>query len=139
MLNTPVKMSLFGSLDVFGFYYVRFLAHVRVLSCSVSDRKVAAPRLTESSISVMLGFLPCSVCSVDFVENLCKSLRKTLWRKRGKSFLILWKSEFCTIWWKIIHAFRTICGKFYYWFCTRIFPCKSEVLHIFHRDYYYDY
>lgn len=113
MLNTPVIMYLFGFYHVFGFLNVRFLLRVRVLSCSA--------------------------CSVDFVENLCKSLRKTLWKNCGKSFLILWKSEFCTILWKIIHVFDNTCGKFCHRFYTRVIPCKIEVLHSFHKDYYYDY
>lgn len=122
---TPVKSDLFGFLRMFGCIDVRFLTHVRVWPCSGFARKAAAPRLTEKQFPVTLGYWPCSGCSVDFVEKLCTSLRKTLWRNCGKSFLILWKSEFCTSWWKIIHGFWGGCGRFSKWFCTRFDPCKN--------------
>lgn len=90
--------SLFGFCGCSGFCGVRFLPHVRVAGCSV--------------------------CSVDFVEKMWRSLGKTLWKLCGKSFIKLWKSEFYTIRWIIFHETKWLCGKFYHWFYTSFYLCK---------------
>lgn len=103
--STSVREDLFGFSIMFGFFCVRFLPRVRVHACSGCARKVAAPRLTEKLFSVMLGYLPCSGCSVDFVEKLWESMGKSLWKCRGKSFLDLWKNGFYTTRWIFFHVF----------------------------------
>lgn len=97
---TPVYLSLFGFLDVFGFFSVRFFGRVRVAIVRV--------------------------CSVVFVDNLCKSLRKSLWVKSGKVFGFLWKSQFCTILWIKVHKMWEIVESFARSFTHGFFSVSAE-------------
>lgn len=80
-----------------------------------------------------------SVCSVDFVEKLCKSLRKRLWETRGKLSTKWSKWEFCTKKWAILHILNDFVESFAGGFAQRFVSVKWGVLHIFHRAYYYNY
>ncbi len=111
------KQGVFGFLSLFGYFLVRVLARVRVLS----------------------GRSACSGCSGISVENLCKRVWESLWGRSGKvggktidshfRISFLGKSE-------VLHG---IVEKFYYKFCTGFSLCKRGFLHSFHRVYYYNY
>lgn len=72
-----------------------------------------------------VGKILCSVCSVDFVEKMWRSMRESLCRSLGKSFhrmvnfVVLHILE-----WDFTH-FGGVCGKFCRWFYTRFYICKS--------------
>lgn len=97
---TPVGQNLFGFYNVFGFFIVRFLQCVR------------------------LDFV--RFCSVDFVENLCKSLRKSLWVKSGKVLAFWWKTKFCTFLWINIRKMWENVESFTIGFTQRFSPVKFE-------------
>ena len=91
--------SLFGFCGCLGFCGVRFLPHVRVAGCSV--------------------------CSVDFVEKMWRSLWGKRWEncgiccgiKRNRSVLHSF-GGFCEI-------FRSLGGKFYGWIYTWFYLCNG--------------
>ena len=105
--------SMFGFWHMFGYFLVRVLAYVRVLSCSG--------------------------CSGISVENLCKRVWESLWGKSGKNCgkVDSAKSLVEKVGQKqVLHG---MVEKFYHGFSTQVFLCKRWVLHNFHRAYYYDY
>lgn len=67
----------------------------------------------------------CSVCSVDFVEKLCKSMWASLWEKRGKVFQKLWESEFCTYLRINMHSLWINVERFASGFAHGFFPVMS--------------
>ena len=67
----------------------------------------------------------CSVCSVDFVEKMCKSLRESLWEKPWKSFHKMTKKAVLHINNVIFARQSEICGKISKWFCTQFYPRKN--------------
>ncbi len=104
------KADLFGFCDVFGFYIVRVLRRVRVQVRSV--------------------------CTVDFVEKMCKNLWGSWWESGGKKLEILWKSKFYTKNVNDLHLKLGGSGKIYQGFTHRNNRGMGGVLHIFHIVYY---
>lgn len=126
-------------LGLFGYFLVRVLAYVRVLSCSgcLSFARTQS-RFGSQKASFWLHSA-CSGCSGISVENLCKRVWESLWGKSGKSCgkVDSAKSLVEKVWQKqVLHG---MVEKFYHGFSTQVFPCKIWVLHNFHRAYYYDY
>lgn len=99
-LLTDRDTNMFGFCGCSGFWSVRFLLDVRVLLRSG--------------------------CSVDFVEKMWRSLRKTLWKIRGKNCLKLWKNEFSTFLWRIIHEILNFVESFTTSFTQGCFPVSGR-------------
>ncbi len=89
--------------------------------CSVFSECSGASRVRFLSL---FGWTVRSVCSVDFVENLCKSLCESLWEICEKVGRFLWISEFCTKIGLILHTFRMWVEKFYRGFSTGFISVK---------------
>lgn len=100
------NLGLFGFYELFGF------------SCSgFMDDSVAYYNIFHKSL--------CSVCTVDFVEKLWRSLRESLWTNLRKSFHKVND-------WMVLHSFgrnythfEGFCGKISKWFCTWFDICKN--------------
>ena len=80
-----------------------------------------------------------SGCSVDFVEKMWKSLWGNRWEICGKVFGILWKSKFYTKNKQVFRINGVYSGKISNGFAHKKNRGMSEVLHIFHNVYYYNY
>lgn len=90
-----VNRDMFGFYDLFGFV-CSGLCYVQVV-------------------------LQCSVCSVDFVENLCKNMWVSLWVTGGKESRNLWNSEFYTKLLAVLHGWQQWVESFTASFAQRIF------------------
>ncbi len=76
-------------------------------------------------VFVKIGKTLRSVCSVDFVEKMCKSLCRNLWENLRKSFHKWQKMVVLHINTPNNTHFDGFCGKISRWFCTRFYICKS--------------
>lgn len=75
----------------------------------------------------------------NFVENMCKTLRKNLRLCCEKFYEFLWIFSFYVIkLWKVYVLHRTV-EKFYLNLFTLPRPYKNRFLHSFHIVYYYNY
>ncbi len=59
------------------------------------------------------------------VQNLCTTLRKSLWETRGKDFRKLWKAKFYTKSRAKLTVSHSTVEKFYYCFCTQVYRLKT--------------
>lgn len=113
MPKTEVEMNLFGFWVLFGLFCVRVLHVVRLTLRSV--------------------------CSVVFVEKLCKNMWASRWEKRGKNCGFLENGKFCTKMQKVLHRKWVDGGKFCEGFARWFNRSLEGVLHSFHIAYYYNY
>lgn len=61
----------------------------------------------------------------DFVEKLWRNLRESLWRNLGKNFHKLVSFRVLHKKLGIFARFEEDCGKFFGWFYTLVYICKS--------------
>lgn len=80
-----------------------------------------------------------SVCSVDFVEKLCETMRKSLWVNGGKIYTLGGFDEFYTKICENLHICGGCGGKISRRFAHDNNRDGNIVLHIFHIAYYYNY
>ena len=81
----------------------------------------------------------CSGCSGKNVENLCKTLRKSLWVKCVLVTKSVQKKLHFFKNWGIVGVIHRLGGNLSRWFYTHIYLYKNPVFHIFHIAYYYYY
>lgn len=110
MVNLP---CLFGFFDLFGNFLVRVLTFVRETLRSV--------------------------CSVDFVEKMWETMRKSLWGNGGKIYTFGGFGGFYTYFGEYLHIRGGCGGKISRRFTHGFNRVNGWVLHIFHIAYYYNY
>ncbi len=120
MASFPVKSGVFGFSDVFGSV------------CSFGKNNLFGSL-------VMFGLFYCSVCSVVFVEKMCKNMFESLWESCVKKLHVLWKRKFYTYFVGNVEVLHALVEKFCYGLCTWFYRGKWRVLHSFHKPYYYYY
>lgn len=104
---------LFGFYKLFGNFLVRVLTYVRETLRSV--------------------------CSVDFVEKMWETMRKSVWGNGGKIYTWSWFDEFYTKICENLHICSGCGGKISRRFTHDNNRDRSMVLHNFHIAYYYNY